>query len=632
MLKFKTQKSKPIFFAAFMFGVVLTLILALLWREFDSGKRQVRQILGSTIAGFNYLEQGNLNEAHRKFAAAQSEINSSREVLLQALKLLPPGNDLERILSAGIDLTAAGTALEIGKQTLTPEVFIGSDHRGTSFELFNFLRDRRTNLLQASNRVSLAATKLGEVNPNRIPSEYRGKFLEAFEKLRTADQALRKILDTQEILLRLLGDPPKTYLLIFQNNNEARATGGFIGTYGLLKFGRGTARIEKIESIYALDGQLFEKIAAPGPLQRQVSQHWALRDSNWFADFPESARKMLEFLEKEGKILADGVIALTPDVFEDLLVLTGPVPIPEYDRELTAANFREVVQFETSENYDRRLNEPKKFLADFTPRFLEKLTALSADNTPAVLEALRRLGEEKQILLFSLDPKLQNIFAEYRLDGAVRHTSGDYLAIYHSNVGGGKTDQHIRQTVEKSVSIDSGGLAIVKLKITRTHLGFAEKYFPKNLDFMRIFAPRQAKLLAASGFDDFALPSSSLPDAATDSDLKSWDTEFTRDEKTAMYIGAEAGYRVFANWLELLPGQSKTVELTYEMQFDAAKNYTMLLQKQPGARAFDFSLAVSYLSGEIAYFYPSDFVERDKNRLRLSERVNSDRFYGLVGE
>src|SRR5690606_24264615 len=152
---------------------------------------------------------------------------------------------------------------------------------------------------------------------------------------------------------------PKTYLLIFQNYDEARATGGFIGTYGVLKVSNGKIDKLKIESIYNLDGQLFEDIAAPGPFQPAIPK-WGIRDANWFADFPTSADKLLYFYEKVGET-ADGVIATTPQIFSELLKLTGSIEMGQYGVTLTAENFQEQVQFKTSVDYDKELNEPKKF-------------------------------------------------------------------------------------------------------------------------------------------------------------------------------------------------------------------------------------------------------------------------------
>lgn len=355
-----------------------------------------------------------------------------------------------------------------------------------------------------------------------------------------------------------------------------------------------------------------------------------MRDANWFVDFPTSARKILEFFEKETGILADGVISFTPDVFEKLLALTGQVEMPEYGEVLTAENFRELVQYKTSVDYDRVENEPKKFLADFAPRFLGKLQNLDQERQLQLLDALLAMADQKHILLFSLDEKLERQIETTGLAGELKKTSGDYLAIFHSNVGGGKTDHEIKQIVDKEIAVGEAGGNIVKLRISRTHEGYSEKYFPKNVDFMRVLVPLGSKLISASGFDDFELLPSTRPEALPDPELAFWDSQITHDANTGMYIGYENGYAEFANWLELLPGETKTVELVYRLPFRADQTFTHLLQKQPGSREFDFTLRVS-LPGAILRVYPESFAA-DESSVTFSETINADRVYGVVSQ
>ena len=93
----------------------------------------------------------------------------------------------------------------------------------------------------------------------------------------------------------------------------------------------------------------------------------------------------------------------------------------------------------------------------------------------------------------------------------------------------------------------------------------------------------------------------------------------------------ESGYTVFNNWLELNPGEAKSVELTYELQFDSGKRYTHLLQTQPGAREFDFLFELNYLPGNVVYFYP-DNLRSDGQKVTIAETVKGDRFYGVIGQ
>jgi hypothetical protein len=608
--------------AIFASGVILLFGALFSLRLVNFGEALSKQILGTATTGFELLKEGNFDSGLLNFEELINQIRDSNDEILKILDLAPAGLKSQDLENAADQFVSAFKSAQSAWQDLEgAKLFWDSSANSSGLEFYRSLRSSRAKLAESLENLDAGLAVLKKINFSFLP-------------LPQLDKARNLVFDLGQmegLALNLLGGQKKTYLLAFQNNDELRATGGFIGTYGLLEFANGQMKIRKIESIYALDGQLKEKIAAPGALQRQVAQYWGLRDSNWFADFPASSRKMLEFLEKEGGILGDGVIALTPDVFEKLLAITGPIAMPEYGVTLTADNFREIVQYKTSLDYDKELNQPKKFLADFAPRFLEKLADLPSGDWVLVLDELFKAVRSKNLLLFSLDPALEQEFRAFHADGGIWPTDGDYLAIYHSNVGGGKTDQEIKEQVEKSTSVLSDGTTISRLKIIQTNEGYQEKFFPRHLDFLRILVPSQAKLLSASGFDDFELLPSRLEGALTDPDLAALDAEISRDEKNKIYIGREAGYAMFANWVELLPGQTKTVELVYETPPQSSRTYAFLLQKQPGAKEFEFSLQINYFAGRIKQFFPASFAQ-EGDKITITQTIQGDRFYGVVGE
>ena len=80
--------------------------------------------------------------------------------------------------------------------------------------------------------------------------------------------------------------------------------------------------------------------------------------------------------EKSGGPTVDGVFTVTGNVMEALLGVTGDIEMPEYDTTVNADNFFEKTQYEVEIDYDKELNEPKKFLADLFPVFVDRLANL----------------------------------------------------------------------------------------------------------------------------------------------------------------------------------------------------------------------------------------------------------------
>ena len=96
---------------------------------------------------------------------------------------------------------------------------------------------------------------------------------ERLEPSRPEIKELQALIEEQMILLEdiawLLGrDSWKRYLVLFQNNTEIRATGGFIGSFALLDIDRG--KIKQLEipkgGSYDLQGQLKVNISSPTPI------------------------------------------------------------------------------------------------------------------------------------------------------------------------------------------------------------------------------------------------------------------------------------------------------------------------------------------------------------------------------
>jgi hypothetical protein len=140
-----------------------------------------------------------------------------------------------------------------------------------------------------------------------------------------------------------LGEPnAKNYLLIFQNDKELRATGGFMTAYAFLKIDHGHVSSTGSDDIYRLDEQLLQRcqnvicpLTPPDPIAKYLPEAngkprtaWSMRDSNLSPDLPTSMQtfeKMYNFLPSAQQF--DGVILIDTKVVEELIKITGPIDI-----------------------------------------------------------------------------------------------------------------------------------------------------------------------------------------------------------------------------------------------------------------------------------------------------------------
>lgn len=353
------------------------------------------------------------------------------------------------------------------------------------------------------------------------------------------------------------------YLILFQNNNELRASGGFIGSFAEVEVAGGRpGSINFGTNIYKLDEPFVAQftVLPPPPLQRITQGKWAFRDSNWAADFPEAARQVLWFYEREWAVAGeekkiDGVIALTTTVIEELLRLTGPIEMPAYATTLAADNFAEVVQFKVEkEYYQNRANwpveEPKTILRDLIPILEERVKKV---DKKALVDLVFRLLDEKFIILFSKNPLAERVILAQDWGGRVDPTSGNYLYIVNSNVDGGKSSRKINERVRYNLDRTN---RVVNLYIEREHTGSGLWPDDVNRNWMRVLVPKGSKLIAAR----MAL----------------------KNETPNVDIGEEAGKTVFGLWMNTNPKETQDLTIVFSLPPKISLS-PLIVQRQPGA-------------------------------------------------
>jgi hypothetical protein len=294
------------------------------------------------------LENKDMAEAEKKlFLAAKAfengkeQLKLTNQVVNELSNMLPQKKDAEKLLEVASLLSrTANEALDlygnISRLKLTAE--------GLAGDLPNeeLLPKIKGDLAAIAGDLRSADKKIASINEQNVPENMRPQF----QALKSNVGILHKTFQNMEGLADLLielGTGNKKILVMFENNNELRATGGFMGSFGELQVKNGKIQKFKISSIYELDGQLREKILPPFPILNMTDK-WSLRDSNWFVDFPETARKLTSFYEKEGGETPDLVVVATPDLVKDLLKLTDPIPMPDYGTTIDGENFVELVQ------------------------------------------------------------------------------------------------------------------------------------------------------------------------------------------------------------------------------------------------------------------------------------------------
>ncbi len=578
------------------------------------------------------LAQTNFTDALNKLESLQDQLDQSSAVIQASSKFAPASINTTNLLTAATDLTEAGLAAtklleEVNSLNFTAQGLAPVNGKPTkqSFELLQ----QQSQILH--EKLSEANQLLAPLNTDFLPAEYQIAVREAKSLLSDLSAQTGQINDLVEIFNQLLLGQ-KSYLVILQNNNELRATGGFIGTIAQGKLNDGLVDKLDIRTVYDLDGQLQDWIKPPTQLQA-VNGRLFLRDSNWFVSFPDSAQQLSVMYEKSSGETPDLIMAITPDLFIEFLKITGPIVLPTYNTTISADNFIEQIQTSTSVGYDKETNQPKQLLADLYPALMQRLNELSKGQPLTMLGLLQKQLNEKNILLYSRNPDLQNHIAKYRWNGAVTEINGDYLQINSSNLNGSKTDLALIRSAQLLTTIDTGGR--IRNQITYT----VQNPLPElagltNKSWVRFLVPQGSQLLGSNGFTANELPELPQANYTTLEQISSWEQNQKINQNTGVATGSESGKTYFAGWIEVPAGQTKTVSLSYELPQNLhwkVSKYQLLIEKQAGVKSISLEHKINFPGRQVRWSNNAlSEAQIESDSLTYHTSLTSDSFAGLV--
>lgn len=418
---------------------------------------------------------------------------------------------------------------------------------------------------------------MAQINPDRYPEKVGNTFVKP-QIVNIKEQFLgvsSLFVDAKPLLKQLptiMGKgEEKTYLILFQNNYERRATGGFLTSYAYFKIKDGKMKVERSEDIYSMDDSLSSHPAAPREIttfHKNVSRFF-IRDSNLSPDLPTSV-KLFESLYKNSnsKIAYDGIIMLDAKVLVDFLTIFGDTEVSgvrfsaEEDKRCDCPQ----VIYALFDMVDRPVNyiktDRKGILGELMFALFNKALGFSPSKYWGTLaQTMYGNLEQKHIMLYFKDPKLQAAAEGINFAGRIRNTKGDYLNVTNVNFAGAKSNLFVSEVIESKTTKNGN---TIEREVT---VNFKNPYPQSdcNLErgglclnaplrnWIRVYVPEGSKLTSFTG-------------AA---------------RKTETYD--ELGKTVFENFLVINPKGVGKVTVKYTLP-DSIKpsEYELMVQKQGG--------------------------------------------------
>lgn len=543
-----------------------------------------------TLTDFNRL-QSSVNEVSDAFSTARSRLG-----------LAAPLRSLSSELAAAAVLVEAADEVTSAAQemltALQPTLFFlvaGDDRENVTVQLSSgeriveLLSLGRGLFFNAGQKLEAAGARLDALDLGRLSPA----LLLNLEGLRSYHRQLTEInavlRQAPELLTAALGlSGEQSYLILSQNSDELRPSGGYISTYGWMVVRNGRITDYSYSPTTPTSpNPPPERFAA----QVQVPDWWfqyqqpvyAAWDGSWYADFPSTAALALWFYNTGGnpRSPVSGVIAIDIRGFEGILEALGEVVVPGFDQTVTPDNFRSIV-------YDIRASEAgdahKRFLAAVYQQIFADWQARSADPdvNARLLGVMLRALQEKHIMLYSASDSLNHAIDLLGWSGRQQSSAGrDYLMVVDANMGN-KSNRSILRQITYDVDIQPDGALQSRVSVGYDYSARAAASDPAvdaryhgPLDYfnlLQVFVPAGAAL---SGIGD--LPAD--PD-----------------------IVASAGHTAFVARVEVPYDGSERFQFVYRtpplvQNFGPYQRYQLLLQKQPGAAAEPASVQVTLPQG-----------------------------------
>ncbi|MEK7544582.1 MAG: DUF4012 domain-containing protein [Patescibacteria group bacterium] len=576
----------------FVFIVTLNLASAI-----GKGQRIFSQVSHSTFSGYEDLlnggqkiKQGNVGsaknffeQAKQSFAAAVEEIwFFQKDAHFEGVtSIVDVGASLSH---AGLMATEAADIVENLKKKFSQKD-VPLDQDITQLEKLSDSIDQD---------LRRAIEGLESIDQGLMPANYFEKFTSSLTLLKKTQSKVEEILGIIPGIKKFLGvgrNGPQEILVLLQNNDEIRPTGGFIGSYLKIQTDKGRIKEMKLEDVYDIDDP-FKGVIEPPEEIKKFGTRWFFRDANYSPDFAVSGKKALWLYAQETANSKENkpqtILAINQSLLGKMLEITGPITLDSLKYPISSDNYREVLTYMIEAKVDGDA-DPKKVLKNLFPILQQKLAA------PDLLTQIEKITAQeivsKNIFGYSNDEDIEHLFTWIGMDGKLQQTgeNEDYLALSMTSFGGNKSEANIRQILTHSTLIEQSGEVVDELVIERAHL-WSPQLFAKIRNLLTPFNlkdfPDHLVKILGSGDNKVAVRVY-VPDGSALQNAEGIDIE-----KVATHTDPETQKTYFAFDMLTETGKIKSITLRYTLPFLVQANptsrYRFFIQKQAGMKPVTF--------------------------------------------
>ncbi len=509
-------------------------------------------------------------------------------------KIIPYVADYKAAIEAGRYAIEAGKA---AIASIAPYAdLIGLKKGGTSFVEMSAEGRLQTAVLTLdkvlknvdviAENISQVESRLQTIDEKRYPIDIGGKPVRAtITTVKDEFAGVAHLFVDAKPFLKKLPDilgarKEQTYLILFQNTAEQRATGGFLTAYAVFKIKDGKMTIDRSSDIYSLDTSIPSHPVAPPEIlayHKGVSQFY-IRDSNLSPDFVKSLDLFNSLYQhSSARIKYDGVIALDSKILVDMLTIFGDADVDgtvfsaKIDKRCDCAQVIYQLFSLVDEEVGYQKANRKGVLGDLMYELFNRALRFSPSRYWGKLaQTMFQNLEEKHILLNFADPDIQQSIEKLNYAGRINAAKGDYLHVNNVNFAGAKSNLFVKETITSKSTKENG---TTKREV---NVEYRNPYPASNCnrmqerilclnaplrDWVRIYAPLGSKLVSFDG------------------------------SQTKVRTYDELGKTVFEGFLIVNPMGLAKINVVYTLPSTVDAS-TLLIQKQPGVEGQKYSVSL----------------------------------------
>lgn len=445
------------------------------------------------------------------------------------------------------------------------------------------------------SKISNINDSINKIDASRYPDNIRG--IEVKSKINQAQdltsQVYQYIKNSKPLLSKvswLLGkDSPRNYLMIFQNDGELRPSGGFWTAYSTMTVKNGKVTPGTASNIYDLDDKINSRVPAPRLIKSYHINvpYLNLRDSNLSPDFPTNAKI---FLDQYTKVMGsknkfDAVVAIDTEILVDMVRVLGKLDTrvgtftANPDKRCDGCPSI-IYDLQWMSGRPRNYIEPnrKDFMNPLMSALLANVMGSEKNKMSPLVQTLFENINEKHVMIYFPDEQMQNVGNMANITGKIVDVdqNTDYLHLNDANFASAKSNIFITQKIDHDIKIQNG-IATHKISVTyvnpspgsNCNLEKGDLCLNASVyrDLFRFYTPLGSKLVKMTG----------------------------SEVETVQYeeLNKQVFEGFYGNKFGLNPKSNIKTSIEYTSGVNVGKDYTLVLQKQPGTKAVDYQITIN---------------------------------------